>query len=59
MSTDEFKNENLRIYPNPTFNDIYINADRNTIIRIVVNDVTGKQIISKERTNKISLKDYK
>jgi len=57
LSTDEFRNANLRAYPNPTINDLYININRNRITSIVILDITGKQLLSKERTNKISLKD--
>ncbi|PHS67519.1 MAG: hypothetical protein COB12_03600 [Flavobacterium sp.] len=33
------------IYPNPTINNLYISADNNTIDRVLVYSITGKQIL--------------
>lgn len=48
----EYFNENIKIYPNPTSSDIYVEFDKdffdnNGKITIKVNDITGKQLMVK------------
>ena len=63
LSIVDLNEIDLKVYPNPTINDIYIITDRNIIMSFVISDITGKQILSKysinKVTSKVSLNDLK
>lgn len=63
LSIVDLNEIDLKVYPNPTINDIYIITDRNIIMSFVISDITGKQILTKysinKVTSKVSLNDLK
>ena len=46
LSNDNFERINLRVYPNPVNENLYIKSENQNIDTIIINDISGKQVLS-------------
>ena len=51
LSTVDFERIYLRVYPNPVSENLYINSENQNIDSIIINDILGKQVLSKKNIN--------
>ncbi len=61
LSTIDYETTNIKVFPNPAYENLYITSDNRNIVSVIINNVLGKQVMSNENLNNtssiISLKD--
>jgi parallel beta-helix repeat protein len=54
LSINDLERINLKVYPNPVSENLYIKSKNQNINNITINDILGKQVLSKKNINNTS-----
>ena len=54
LSTIDYEATNIRVFPNPAFENLYITSKDRNIKSVIINNVLGNQVLSNETLNNTS-----
>ncbi len=54
LSANDYEITNIKVFPNPAYENLYITSQNKNIVSVIINNVLGKQVMSNENLNNIS-----